>query len=222
MSTPLERADRDLEEYVRAAFDDLKAGLWTAMPGIVKSVDMAKQRCSVQISIKSIQKDEKGNFKQVALPLLQDVPLQFPGGGGAALTFPVKPGDETLVVFSSRSPDSWQQNGGENNAPIDAATHSLSGGFALMGFRSDPKAQALTGGAHADEVQLRSEDGQSSISLRPGGAITIKNQDVTLALSSGGLDITGGYVKHNGRNIGHDHVHGEVRRGGANTGVPTN
>src|SRR5260363_73502 len=48
----------------------------------------------------------------VELPLLGDVPVFFPRGGGCTLTFPVQKGDECVVVFASRCIDGWWQSGG--------------------------------------------------------------------------------------------------------------
>lgn len=219
MATTLERGERDLEEYVRTAFDDFQARLWTSAPGIVKSYDPQKQTVSVQLSIKAMQRQPDGLVKQISVPVLQDVPVQFPGAGGSAITFPVKPGDECLVTFSCRSPDTWQQSGGEQ-APVDAGMHTLSGGFAMLGFRSNPEAAKMQGGADPDAVQVRSMDGKSSVSLKPGGAITMKNEGITFALSSEGIDITGGHIRHNGKNIGDTHTHGGIVRGGADTDPP--
>lgn len=186
MSTTGERGERDLEEYVRSALDDFQSRLWTGSPGIVKSVDMAKQTCTVQLSIKTTQRMPDGSQKQISIPVLQDVPMQFPGGGGAAITFPVKPGDECFVHFASRSPDSWQQSGGEQ-APVDSGMHSLSGGFASMGFKSNPEAAKMAGGADPDAVQVRSMDGKSSLSLKPGGDVSVKNDTANLTVSTSAI-----------------------------------
>lgn len=37
-----------------------------------------------------------------------------------------------------------------------------------------------------------------------------------------GFTQTGGFQKHDGKNVGKDHVHGEVTPGGSDTGVPSN
>jgi phage gp45-like len=53
-----------------------------------------------------------------------------------------------------------------------------------------------------------------------GKTITHKVGSVTLVHSENGIDITGGYIKHNGKKIGSDHVHNGVQPGSGNTGFP--
>ncbi|MCT9017100.1 Gp138 family membrane-puncturing spike protein, partial [Cupriavidus gilardii] len=106
-----ERID-DPEVALRAAFDGLRARIWTALPGIIHSFDADAMTCEVQPTIKIPVRKLDGTIESVALPLLVDCPVQFPSGGNCTLTFPVKPGDECLVVFASRCIDAWWQSGG--------------------------------------------------------------------------------------------------------------
>ncbi|NTA27390.1 Gp138 family membrane-puncturing spike protein [Allorhizobium ampelinum] len=206
----------DPEESFRAMLDGFRSSLWTAIPAVVQSVNMSKQTASLQPLIKSQQRMPDGSVKAVDLPLLNDVPMHFPGGGNASMTFPVAAGDEALVVFSSRPTDSWFQSGGTQNQ-VDARTHDLSDGFALVGFRSGPSALSSVS---SSSTQIRSKDGQFVIDLNPGSGITFTAGGVTMAITSSGVEITGGTVKHNGNNIGSDHVHGGVQAGGSNTSGP--
>lgn len=43
---------------------------------------------------------------------------------------------------------------------------------------------------------------------------------VTFVITAGGVDIQGGKVTHNGKNIGSDHAHGGIQRGSANSDGP--
>ncbi len=45
---------------------------------------------------------------------------------------------------------------------------------------------------------------------------------VTVAVTSSGVAVTGGKITHNGKDIGADHIHGGIQRGGANTDPPAN
>jgi hypothetical protein len=96
---------------VRAALTRLARGR-TALPGVVAGFDPVAMTVSVQPAIKGRVTSPDGSTRSVALPLLVDVPVFFPRGGGFTLTFPVKSGDECLVVFSSRCMDAWWQSGG--------------------------------------------------------------------------------------------------------------
>jgi len=132
-----ERLD-DPEESLRMALESYASQLWTALPASVVSVNLAAQTVSVQPTIQGSVADPAGNVRQVNLPLLVDVPLVWPKAGGFALTFPVAPGDEVLVVFACRCIDSWWQSGGIG-APAEARMHDLSDGFAILAPTSQPK-----------------------------------------------------------------------------------
>lgn len=125
-----------------ASYEALREAIKTethcSMPGIVKSFDPATQTATIQPAIRSKRYSDSG-MQMADLPLLANVPVYFPGGGQYALTMPVQPGDECLVVFADSCIDAWFQSGGVQNQ-IDFRSHDLSDGFAFVGFRSRPKA----------------------------------------------------------------------------------
>jgi hypothetical protein len=51
-------------------------------------------------------------------------------------------------------------------------------------------------------------------------SVTLTAGGVTLKVSSAGVEITGGQVKHDGKDIGKTHKHSGVQAGAAQTGVP--
>jgi hypothetical protein len=101
----------DLGEALRAALGGHQTGVWTALPAIIQSFDATKLTCVAQPAIKAQVRAQDGSTSWVSLPLLVDVPVCFPRGGGCTLTFPVAAGDEALIVFSSRCIDAWWQSG---------------------------------------------------------------------------------------------------------------
>ncbi|MCK1783435.1 hypothetical protein L9Z73_03380 [Pseudomonas sp. TNT11] len=136
----------------------------TAIPGIIQSFNTDNpdsMTCTVQPAINGQVRDESGALTGVELPLLVDCPVQFPAGGGCTLTFPVKVGDECLVVFSSRCIDSWWQSGGVQVQP-ELRMHDLSDGFALLGFRSQPR---VIHGISTTAAQLRTDDGAAFVEV---------------------------------------------------------
>lgn len=140
-----------------------QASIWTALPGIVQSFDPVAMTCEVQPAIQGKRRLEDGSVKLVNLPLLLDCPVCFPRGGGCSLTFPIKSGDECLVVFSSRAIDLWWASGGVQ-APVEIRMHDLSDGFVIPGPYS--QSQVLPD-VSTDAVQLRSDDGQAFFELNP-------------------------------------------------------
>jgi len=221
----------DPEELIRSAVEEKLAGVWTSAPGRVVSYDAAKQRVSVQLTVKGFVKQEDGTQKAVDIPVLQDVPVQFPSGGGQTMTFPVKPGDEVLMHFTSRSPASWQQSGGDQ-VPTDSRMNNLSNGFAVLGFKSDPKALA---NVSTSATEVRSDDGNTKISLSGAGGVGITTDKtvgisaangVTMTGGAGDITFTGtlkviGEIDLNGIHLS-SHKHTGVQPGGGTSTGPTN
>ncbi|WP_186151910.1 Gp138 family membrane-puncturing spike protein [Burkholderia gladioli] len=178
-----ERID-DSQASLRAAFGDLRAQVWTALPGIIESYNPAAQTVVIQGGLKVPVRADDGTVTTVELPPLVDCPVQFPSGGNSTLTFPVARGDECLVVFASRCIDAWWQSGGVQEL-ADTRMHSLSDGFALLGFRSQPRVLA---NVSTTSAQLRSDDGATFIELNPTAG-TLK------LVAPGGLEIDAPTVK---------------------------
>lgn len=161
-------------EAMQAVQDGRQAQIQTAMPGIITGYDAAAQTCSVQPAIRGRVESPDGTVASVDLPLLVDVPVFFPSGGGFTLTFPIAAGDECLVVFASRCIDAWWQSGGVQEA-LSARMHDLSDAFALPGPRSQARRLAAVSTEH---VQLRTDDGATYIEIQPGGKVRIDSEDV--------------------------------------------
>lgn len=163
-----ERID-SLQDSLLAAFQGFQSGVWTALPGVVVSVDNtgSEQTVDVQPALRMQFMNPDNSWTSVKPPVCIHCPVQFPGGGGATLTFPVKVGDECLLVFASRCIDSWwQQGAADGNVPEQAEyrMHDLSDGFALLGFRSVPR---VLPNISTTETQLRTDDGVATIGLNP-------------------------------------------------------
>jgi hypothetical protein len=118
----------------------------------------------------------------VNLPLCVDVPVAFPGGGDFFLTFPVKAGDECILMFSERAIDNWYDKG-STQSPSEYRLHDLSDGIAIVGLNSQPHklANLQTTGA-----ELRTRDRATFFRLEAGTIYVQGNLNIT-----GNLQITG-------------------------------
>ncbi|MBK1779212.1 MAG: hypothetical protein IPZ45_23515 [Escherichia coli] len=188
------------------------SALRVSMPGIVQSFDPDAVTVVVQPVIKGYEPDSNGINQSTTLPLLVDVPVVFPRGGGCTLTFPVKAGDECLVVFADRCIDFWWQSGGIQE-PVDERMHDLSDAFCIVGPQSQAK---KIGGISTSAVELRSDDGETKLSLNPAsGAIN--------GTAPGGFNLNGLKILSDGRlqlvdgSIVDKHTHGGVEPGGSST-----
>ncbi|HHI0811468.1 TPA: Gp138 family membrane-puncturing spike protein [Escherichia coli] len=197
-----------LEAHRHAIFGSLRV----ALPGIIQSFDPETVTCTVQPAIYGQRLGDDGALVSEEMPILPDVPVVFPRGGGCTLTFPVKPGDECLLVFSDRCIDFWWQSGGVQE-PVDPRQHDLSDAFAIVGPQS--QAQKISS-ISTSAVELRSDDGGTKLSLNPStGAIT--------GTAPGGFNLNGLKILPDGRlqlvdgSMVDKHTHGGVEIGGSNT-----
>lgn len=231
-----ERID-DPQLALRTALSGHQAAIWTALPGIIESFDADAITAVVQPAIKGQLRAKDGSTSQITLPLLLDVPVVFPRGGGCALTFPLARGDECLVVFASRCIDGWWTSGGIQ-AQAEFRMHDLSDGFAIPG----PWSQATKiGGISTSTTQLRSDDGSTYVELDPGGKVVNVVAPGGMTLTTPTVTITGvinienvngaptamaingntnftGEVSANGKRIDNTHTHNGVQTGSGNTG----
>lgn len=200
--------------------------LWTALPCILDSFNPDLQTCTAQPAVQVSFKQPGGDIVWVDIPLLVDVPVIFPGGGGSTLTFPMASGDELLVVFSSMCIDSWWYSGGYGNRPPDLRLHDLSDGFAIPKPRSRPRALQ---NFSMSKAQLRSDDGETYVELDPVGKIVniVAPGGLTIDTTpSGIINLIGatnftGTVSANGHRIDETHTHTGVTAGGGTSGPVT-
>lgn len=236
------------------SFDTLAASIFSMMrvsiPGIIQSFDPETVTCVVQPAIKGAVPNDSGVPVSSDMTLLMDVPVMFPRGGGCTLTFPIKPGDECLIVFSDRCTDFWWQSGGVQE-PADDRQHDLSDAFAIIGPQSQAK---KISGISISGAQLRTDDGAAFIEVAAGHAITVQTPGKLTASAQGGAEITAPEIVLNGNvtingnlsqgmgssggtatmlgpiSVTNDvtaggkslmtHTHGGVETGGGNTGGP--
>lgn len=182
-------------EGLSVALNGWQSKIQTALPGIIQSFDPQSMTCTVQPAINGQVRDETGALTGVELPLLVDCPVQFPAGGGCTLTFPVKAGDECLVVFSSRCIDAWWQSGGVQVQP-ELRMHDLSDGFVLLGFRSQPR---VIDSISTTAAQLRTDDGATFVEVDSAThAINTTTSGAATVSAQGGITLTAPLVTING------------------------
>ncbi|SAT62218.1 putative bacteriophage protein [Klebsiella pneumoniae] len=206
-----------LAEVLASERKTLNEQLRVALPGIIQSFDPDAVTAVVQPAIRYIERDNDGNKTTKDYPLLVDVPVVFPRGGGCTLTFPVEEGDECLVIFADRCIDFWWQSGGIQE-PVDGRMHDLSDAFCIVGPQSQAK---KISGISTTAAQLRTDDGSAFIEVAPGGAVTIDSPQITI---NGPLQVNGEITSTGDQVAGGisqiSHTHGGVEPGGGSTGVP--
>lgn len=177
------------QQTAQAIADSVSTQMRVAMPGIIQSFDPDAVTCTVEVALRGIVGDGSTELK----PLV-DVPVIFPRGGGCTLTFPVKEGDECLLIFADRCIDFWWQSGGVQET-VDPRQHDLSDAFAIVG----PQSQARKiSGISTSAAQLRTDDGAAFVEVAAGHNITIKTPGQLTATAEGGTTITSPTITLNG------------------------
>lgn len=197
----------DEEEMLRVAMDGLLSQVWTSLPGYIVSYDATSNTATVQLGVQGQIAGPDQTPKSVNYPVLSGVPVIFPRGGGATLTFPIAAGDECWVSFACRAIGGWKQSGGIQ-PPNDSRRHDLSDAVCHIG----PMSQAnRIASISTSTVQLRSDDGVAFVELDP---VAHKVNIV----APGGFNVAGpvningntaftGQVAANGKRIDNTHTH---------------
>lgn len=195
----MDRRERFNDSIVatRALIEGRLANVWTALPGVVVSYDAVKQTCTVQPTVQGQQQSPQGEWTNFTYALCQECPVIFGSGGGFTMTFPLAPGDEGLLVFSSRCIDAWWQSGGVQ-PQADLRMHDPSDGFFIPGARS--QVNKLTN-VSTTATQIRSNDGNTFVE--------IGTQELTMTVDNGATQIkmVPGYTQI----LGDLHISGSIK-----------
>jgi hypothetical protein len=125
-------APHSLAEVLRRALDARLLDVHVSLPARVVSYSASSQTATVRPMIPRVLRDSVGERVVEGLPLIPNVPICFPRGGGFFCSFPLAVGDTVMLVFAERSLDRWRSTG-EVVDPADTRTHSLAGAWAYPG-----------------------------------------------------------------------------------------
>lgn len=157
-----------LSEIIRRAIESRLVEVHTALIGRVVSYDSANQCADIELVSRRPLVDGSGNVTHETLPILPDVPIAFPRGGGFAITWPLNPGDAVQVVFNTYSAAEWVETGEPSN-PGDTRAHGLGSAVAYPCVAT--AAQTLAGAAEpalvleGQDVRLGAHDAAEAIAL---------------------------------------------------------
>jgi hypothetical protein len=215
-----ERGDSPVTALL-AAMQGLKSELWTATPGIIQDFNPSDRTCTIQPAIQMQWQKPDGSKEWTALPLLVDCPVFFPGGGGCVLTFPLKQGDECLVIFANRCIDQWWQSG-EVSVQAEFRMLDLSDGFCLPGVTSRPNVQS---NINTSCVELRTDDGEAYLRIDPSSHQVDVTTPGPAKITAATVDVTASVINIYGKLVINgipymDHQHLNVQPGTGISGPP--
>lgn len=126
---------------------------------IAECVSFNESRNTVSVQ-PLIQRKGIGESASSNLPIIQDVPVAYYGGGGVVITYKPAKGDTCELWINDRSIEQWKKKGGITD-PQRARHHNFSDAVAYFGLNEYDNAYAnLKGG-----IDVRTRDGNTSLHL---------------------------------------------------------
>lgn len=106
-------------------------GVHTAMPAVVVSYDKKKGTAKVTPTVRA---KLKGGMA-VDVPTIDNVPVLFPRSAMFDIEFPIRKGDEVLLVVAECDMGRWKATDGKERAtPTNSAKFQLGGAVAIPGL----------------------------------------------------------------------------------------
>lgn len=157
-----------LEEVLSWAMETRLANVFRALPGKVNSYNNKTQTADIKPLLRhNVQTSDGGELVE-SIPVLRDVPIIFPRGGGHFISFPIKKDDKVLIVFCDRNIDQYMRQDQTVNPdgvdPLDLEIGGLNGAVAIPGFFPE-KEQLSSTDADSDNMVLGLEGGTSQVHI---------------------------------------------------------
>lgn len=142
-------------EVIAAAIESRLLDLHTSIPGKVVGFDAASQSVDVQPVVKRAIATYDGELTHEELPIIHNVPVAFPSGGGYVLRLPIRAGDHVWLIFSEAATAQWRTTG-QVSEPGDLRRHDLSYACAVpVPFATLPEAAAAAAAPLTPATQAR-------------------------------------------------------------------
>lgn len=120
-----------VDTFIASALQDVHV----AMPGRVTSYAPSSRRANVKPLIKRVRIVDEERVSET-LPIVQDVPIVFPGAGSYEISWPVSSGDLVLIICTSCSLERWLAGNGAEVDPQDPRRHRIADAIAIPGLRT--------------------------------------------------------------------------------------
>lgn len=190
----------DTYRIIQTHIDNFETQLNTSLPAKIITFDSETQTATVQPFIYEAYTDGISSKP----PVINNVPVMFPSAGGGMITFPIRTGDEVLLVFSQRDIDLWWDTG-EEGIPSTQHYHEYNDAIAIVGLSSNKNSLK----ANTDDVQIRFDDASGelcSITLGADKSIVLDSGSGSQVkqLSDGNIEITTANtikIKNNGEEL---------------------
>jgi len=165
----------DPVEILQAFFDSRMENIHTVIPGeIVKYEGHSQRKASVKPLVNLITRG--GN--SISLPVIDNVPVVFPGSGEFCLLFPLKRGDKCLILFAETGIGNYLSSSGKDTDADDISRFSLTDAMCIPGlwpFRQVPVSPAIIEITSAGNIEI--DNNNTFININKDGNIEINGKN---------------------------------------------
>lgn len=148
-----------LAELLRTAIESRLADVHTSLPGRVKTYNPATQKADIEIVLRRAETGASGATVHETYPVIPNVPIAWPRGGGYSMQFPLSVGDHVWLSFSESCMAQWRVSG-DLSIPGDLRRHDLSYPIAIPCIAPDAET-------------LPSAAGGALVTTPAGGALSV-------------------------------------------------
>lgn len=155
----------------------------TCYPAKVVSYNPKTQTAQCVLQVEDYYTGLDYSFRKQGAPVLVDVPVLTMQAGQFMMTFPVKAGDDCLLLFAQKGYDHWLYSGASETGLVDGRptpdhyrAFDLSDGICIVGLRPIPRAIP---DYNPNDAELRNEANNQKIVLKANGDIEIHSPTKT-------------------------------------------
>lgn len=148
----------NLKDMLTFAMTQFIKGLWLGCPGIIETYNPNTKRAQVRPALRMVMTDNSENQH----PIINNVPVMFPSGGGFTFIIPLKKGDPVWLDFSQRGMTEFKLSY-EEATPDKTGLFSIKDCVIRAGFGAGEITPATVNGA-----SLQTEDGANNIYVEDG------------------------------------------------------
>ena len=190
---------KSLEEVIQLLINESVEDIWTAMPAEVLSVSGN----TVSVRVLPLPFNEDGGLTEY--PVIDNVRVAMPCGGGYGLCLKVSAGDRVLLVFCTRGIGTFINN--FDMELEDGGLHDLHSAIAIPSLR-------MADNFSPDGISLRKLDGTVAIDLdsssvkikTPLNKFEMSGAETLIGKLGAKCDSTGDFITASGTSLDH-HTH---------------
>jgi hypothetical protein len=175
----------NLDVGLKKVFDSFFSTKHFCMPALVTGFDATFQTVAVQPALMTLAQDSPAPELH---PIIEDVPVVYPGGGGFFLTYDILPGSYVLLVFAERSIENWADLGGIAD-PQSTRKCDLSDAIAIPGLFPTPS--ILAPGVDALAITLRNKLNTTYVKVTDT-AVEVKTPTTGVNVGVANVSVNGG------------------------------